>query len=206
MYNGAVNASTIFPQPERGSLLDRRFSRDNGFQSLREMRDQHRPVLRAVRRELTRAHCLATVLDLGCGNGALLRRIVEAKRNVTAHGVDESLAVLKRAKYLGGARLQFTQADLWNLGSFSVETNFTVATIMAGFLVAGPRQSLLSWIKDNVATVVAYTYADDFARFSVLISRTPWLCSARMRSVEFNAASSRTRVWSFSTRSVPDSL
>lgn len=70
----------------------------NGFKSFGEMRRFHVPIVDAVR-EFAPEN--ATLIDLGCGNGHLLRRIKLHRSDVNLFGVDVNEDAIKDAQAVG---------------------------------------------------------------------------------------------------------
>ena len=66
------------------------YHRDNGFASPEAMSALQRPLVSLARRRLKGV--TGHVLDLGCGNGALLAKICDGESGLIPHGVDRTKA------------------------------------------------------------------------------------------------------------------
>jgi SAM-dependent methyltransferase len=86
---------------------------DNGFSSATAMNELHEPIIALAGRTLTGV--TGTVLDLGCGNAALLAKLCEGRSRLTPYGVDTSSAALAHAGVLlPRVAANFTLGDLFN--------------------------------------------------------------------------------------------
>lgn len=66
---------------------------DNGFSTFAGMRNAHAGMLTVLRNELPNGACL---LELGCGNGHLLERLVTHRHDISALGIDCNDAAIAR--------------------------------------------------------------------------------------------------------------
>src|SRR4029453_10011851 len=73
------------------------YASDNGFSARAAMDEAHRPI---VEMALTSIGDAGAVIDLGCGNGALLKKICEARAGVIPFGVDVDESKLEHARLL----------------------------------------------------------------------------------------------------------
>ena len=98
----------------------------NGFPNKAMMDRAHNVILTAIR-EINDRSRAGTVFDLGCGNGYLLKRIVEENPNLRPFGVDSSLAAIEATdKLLENAvivhadinKLNFN--DVYDIGLISI--------------------------------------------------------------------------------------
>jgi SAM-dependent methyltransferase len=99
----------------RADAMPEWYHRDNVFPSRRRMDRAHAPLVRAATRGLVRGG--GPVLDLGCGNGALLRKIHAARPDAVPFGVDREAESLAHARLLlPDFAENFVVADLFRLG------------------------------------------------------------------------------------------
>jgi hypothetical protein len=143
------------PVPERTW-----FYLDNGFSSRQAMDDLHRPIVAAARRIL--AATPGNVLDLGCGNGALLAKICTAGTSLVPYGVDSRISALTHAaEVLPGFSGNFYKGDLFDCEIWAKDRRYLLAIVMAGRLleVEPPAADrLLSRLQEASETVLFYCY------------------------------------------------
>ena len=84
--------------PEVGETRPPWYWRDNGFDSLQSMAAAHAPLIELAREGLRDREGM--VLDLGCGNGALLQKLCPAGTGLVPCGVDSREASIRHAKAL----------------------------------------------------------------------------------------------------------
>ena len=111
------------------------YATDNGFPSIAAMNDAHRPVVEAAASALGRRG--GNVLDLGCGNGALLEKLTAAAPGVVPFGIDFERARIEHARALHPDTAEhfvvgdlFDHHDLW-----SDPGRFALALVMPGRLL-----------------------------------------------------------------------
>jgi SAM-dependent methyltransferase len=134
--------------------------RDNGFTSRHGMDRAHDPLVSLARREL--AGRAGPVLDLGCGNGALLSKIVEGQTGLVPYGVDCAPESIAHARELH-PRFEdnFAVGDLFDTATWPAEDNYALALLMVGRLLEVPAPKagrLLAAIRARCDTVVLYVY------------------------------------------------
>lgn len=149
------------------------YATDNDFATVGAMERAHAPLIELIQRTLGVQR--GPVLDLGCGNGALLRRIVDACPKVEPYGVDfapERIAHARELLPTWGA--SFFVGDLVddNL-AWDGSRRFVLALIMPGRLLesrpeqaARLRARLAKWCD----RVLVYAYGDWLARGGDLTS------------------------------------
>jgi hypothetical protein len=147
------------------------YASDNGFTSIAAMDKAHAPVVAAVAAALRRG---GTVVDLGCGNGALLAKVVAEVPGVEPWGVDLDPGRVRHAAELHPEHAdQFLAGDLcdpegtvWAGGRM-----FDLAIVMPGRLVeAGSRRAegLREVLRTRCRQRLVYAYADWIQRFGTL--------------------------------------
>lgn len=108
---------------------------DNGFSSRHGMDQLHRPLVKLARRHLVGKQ--GRVLDLGCGNGALLDRICEGRDDLEPWGVDLESERIAHAHQLWPARRQQLRCDdffRWMIEGPGAEQRYVLALLMVGRL------------------------------------------------------------------------
>ncbi len=139
------------------------YAADNGFGSVLEMDAAHEPIA---------ALALATlgpeggaVLDLGCGNGALLKKLHGANPHVTPFGIDHDAERLRHAGELMPAFADnFVRGDLLEDDRiWSGDRRFALALLMPGRLLeSGPDAAarLMERLSSRCDHLLVYAYGD----------------------------------------------
>jgi SAM-dependent methyltransferase len=168
------------------------YAEGNGFSNAAAMRAAHEPLIDLVLAALTdRA---GAVLDLGCGNGALLARLYEAERTFVPHGVEIEAERLERvAALLPEFRSNFVCGDL-----FSDERPWTgrryAAAILAPLRLMEASPDRGAWLKARLkeATdlVVLHAYYRDGPTLAERAQATgmPLIASQEFETVELGLA------------------
>ena len=147
---------------------------DNGFSSLVTMERLHEPLVSLTLTAL--AGCRGNVIDLGCGNGALLAKICAANEGLVPYGIDVNAERLAHVRdvlphyadnFLPG---NFFDVELWDSGR-----RYALAILMAGRLLEVPRttaEQLVRTLKARCDQVLVYVYPDWAQQgFDALIKR-----------------------------------
>src|SRR5690349_9631667 len=71
---------------------------DNGFPSVEDMHDAHKPIVALATAVLSGTG--GSILDLGCGNGMLLKKIHEANSASVPFGIDVAPSRIEHAREL----------------------------------------------------------------------------------------------------------
>lgn len=145
----------------------RSYHADNGFPSRAAMDAAHRPLVDLV---ASRVGAGSRVIDLGCGNGALLEKICTSRRGVVPFGVDLDEKKIAHARLLHpGHDEHFRVGDLFDAVALG-DAEYDVAILMPGRLLEAPDRAptLLRWLGVRVGEIVVYRYpgyetADDAA-------------------------------------------
>jgi hypothetical protein len=90
-YRNGMDNPTVAP-----SALPAWYYVDNGFSSLIGMSLHQAPIVRTVERALFAKR--GNVLDLGCGNGALLQKICLRNKELTPFGIDDTPTCIAHAQ------------------------------------------------------------------------------------------------------------
>ena len=139
------------------------YATDNGFQSDAAMDDAHRPIVDLAVSALDgRGGC---VVDLGCGNGALLEKLTGAAPGVVPFGIDTDPARIEHARRLHPAfASNFTVGDLFDTEpTWADGRRFALGIIMPGRLIeAGPERAstLRARLQDSCDQLLVYAYGD----------------------------------------------
>lgn len=152
--------------PDGPALLGEDFHRDNGFASLPAMRQAHRQVLTVATDALAgAAEC--RVLDLGCGNGALLAEIVRAAPGCVPMGVEADLERALHARaLLPRFHDRFLHGDLHELEAPWREPAFDLVLLMPGRLLEANEDRaarLRNRLAKGARKLLVYAYADTAA-------------------------------------------
>ncbi len=147
------------------------YAADNGFVSVTAMTKAHEPIVAAVTAVLS-PHG-GSVLDLGCGNGALLQKIRRANPAVAPFGLE-----LDDGRIAHARQLHPTFADnfltgnlLTNNAIWPPERQYTMAILMPGRLLeAPPKQAdqLRQRLRTQCDHILVYTYDDWLERYGNL--------------------------------------
>lgn len=136
--------------------------RDNGFSSFKTMERYHTPVVTLARQQLEGVS--GAVLDLGCGNGALLRSICKGRDDLIPCGVDVNCEVVERARKLTqDAAPSFRCKDAFALDVWSSSQHYALAIISIRLLThAGAKSTpkLLASIRRHCDRLLVHLYDD----------------------------------------------
>lgn len=144
---------------------------DNGFASTAAMAAAHAPIIDVASAAL--AGNGGRVVDLGCGNGALLATLVEADPKVEPFGVEVDPERLAHAEVLHPDATDgfvcgdlFDAPALWPNGS-----RFDLALVMPGRLLEvdpARAEALRDWLRQHCAQIIVYGYGDWLNRYDGL--------------------------------------
>jgi ABC-type multidrug transport system ATPase subunit len=159
------------------TILENRYADDNGFTSLSEMEREHRPIMCAILGGLKnlRARKFSqeiTLLDLGCGNGALLRSVSRQAPGVHCFGIDIDPEKIERGRtLLGVPQVYLAQGNICNPSDEWFTTpKFDIVLVNAAFLVLPGNERLWSWLGRHADLIYAYAYVADGNREWAAIS------------------------------------
>jgi SAM-dependent methyltransferase len=153
------------------------YVRDNGFATQYAMDRSHAPILQRVRKlvesEQQEPRKLR-VLDLGCGNGALARKINRFHPEVIPAGVDVDENKIAHARVLNPLfSTEFTAADLFSLEAIPEDRDLFLAILMLGRLTEVPlakARCLLERLERKRTQLLVYAYDDYVHQFGSLAS------------------------------------
>ena len=147
------------------------YAADNGFQSTLAMEKAHEPILKAA------LDCLADkggeVLDLGCGNGALLKTLHEANPDIIPYGIERDPDRLEHVQSLLPQFItNFLVADLFDADPMWPEDRrYTLALLMPGRLLEVNEERathLKARLTRQCEQVVVYAYGDWLTKYGDL--------------------------------------
>ena len=134
---------------------------DNGFASESGMTASHRPLVELAASALAGAP--GPVLDLGCGNGALLRKIRQSSPGVVPFGLDIAPAKLAHARtLLPEFAANFSPGDMFETDAPWPEgRRYALVILMLGRLLEVPAERaawLRSRLKEHASNLIVYSY------------------------------------------------
>ncbi len=162
---GLLNPLPLVEAPPEG------YATDNGFVSIKAMDQAHQPIVALAAAAL--AGRQGNVLDLGCGNGVLLKKIWEANSQVVPFGVEPQPERVEHAR-----QLLPPFADNFFVGSmfdddriWADDRRFALALLMPGrFLEIEPDRGnrLKRFLKERCDRILVYAYGDWLTRYQGL--------------------------------------
>ncbi|XUM21183.1 hypothetical protein ACRAVF_28000 [Bradyrhizobium oligotrophicum S58] len=144
---------------------------DNGFASVRAMREAHAPIAAAVR--TVTAGARYNIIDLGCGNGALLAASCGETPGLEPLGVERDPRKLIHAQAMfGPAVSRWLSCDMFACPApLEKAADQSVILIMPGRLLeagADRAAALCLWLRDHADIILCYAYPDWIARYGSL--------------------------------------
>jgi 2-polyprenyl-3-methyl-5-hydroxy-6-metoxy-1,4-benzoquinol methylase len=141
------------------------YASDNGFNTRAAMDEAHRPIVELALETLGES---GAVLDLGCGNGALLKKIVDARPGVIPFGIDLDETKLAHARELQPAvAANFIAGNMFDGVPLDADTVYSLVLLMPGRLleVDGTAAArLLDWLRGHVVHLIVYAYGEWLTR------------------------------------------
>ncbi len=141
--------------------------RDNGFTTNYAMERAHSPLVQECNLLLSKLNNgKQNVLDLGCGNGMLLRKIAILNSDVAIAGIDCDSHKIERAIDLNhGYKSTFISGNMFDIDMLEHHfgSRIGVCIIMLGRLTEVTSESavrLLDWIGESAEKVLVYAYND----------------------------------------------
>jgi SAM-dependent methyltransferase len=146
------------------------YHEDNVFRTRRRMDHAHRPIVALACRTLRGRG--GDVIDLGCGNGALVAKIHALEPRVTPFGVErDPLRVAHARALLPEFADHFFAADLGAHPLLESERRFALAILSPRRLQeAGPAASerLRTWLRARCERLLVYAYGSGRTEFGDL--------------------------------------
>jgi len=131
---------------------------DNGFSCRSGMKSQHRPIIEQAREQLDGVN--GYVIDLGCGNAALLAKICEERPGLVPWGCDVCSEALAHARMLlpefAG---NFLLSDMFDPQLWTSGRHYALTILMAGRLKDAhvmAAEALLSNVARQSSRVLLY--------------------------------------------------
>lgn len=147
------------------------YASDNGFHSTGAMENAHKPVVELTVTALSGRG--GNVLDLGCGNGALVTRIQKANPDIVPFGIELESSRVEHARLLSPDFAEnFTLGDMFESELiWSEARRYALAILMLGRLLeAGPERAakLKNRLAGQCDQVLVYAYGDWLIRYGNL--------------------------------------
>jgi hypothetical protein len=142
------------------SARPRWYHEDNGFSSRHGMDAQHAPIVALAREAL--AGVDGAVLDLGCGNGALLEKVGRGRDGLVPHGIERRAEALAHVREILPRHAdRFVRASLYDPAIWSSGRRYALAILMVGRLLEGDRgraEALRAAVLAACDRVLLYAY------------------------------------------------
>jgi SAM-dependent methyltransferase len=159
------------PLPLVGDVPPEHFASDNGFVSSIAMDHAHKPIVDLALKTLDGRS--GNIVDLGCGNGALLKKIVQAHQRLFPFGIEPDPARVEHARKMHPQFADnFILGDMFKIDRvWDANRRFALALIMPGRLLESrPEQAaeLKRHLKEQCDSILVYAYGDWLTRFGNL--------------------------------------
>jgi len=144
---------------------------DNGFSSLEAMNEAHENLLETI--SSLSLESGSHVIDLGCGNGALLQKILKINPDIVPYGIDLSPKNITHAGILlPDFSENFEAADMFGSSEHvSDDKFFSLAIVMPGrFLETEPKTAdrLRNFLQKRCGRILLYAYGDWLEQYGSL--------------------------------------
>ncbi len=135
---------------------------DNGFQSADGMNRAHQPLIDVAKQTLQSTS--GSILDLGCGNAALLLKICKDKSDFIPYGVE-----IHESKILHGQTLipeypdNLFVGDIFDSSGMWRNQQYDLVILMLGRLLEVDdltRENLKNWLLISAKNIIVYVYPD----------------------------------------------
>jgi SAM-dependent methyltransferase len=149
-----------------------KIAKENGFSSTKSMDSYHTPIIKFSKEIISLEG--GNTLDLGCGNGFLLKRIKEINSSVIPYGIELNDKVTESAKKLQEEfQNNFFSGNLIDAPSIISENlKFELVIIMPGRLLEEKdnekKRCFLNWLKGSSKNILAYAYGDWVEKYGSL--------------------------------------
>jgi hypothetical protein len=141
------------------------YATDNGFNTRAAMDEAHRPIVELARQTLGDG---GLVLDLGCGNGALLKKICDRRPRVIPFGMDTEGSKLEHARQLLPASAErFIVGNMFESMPLDADTIYSLVLLMPGRLLEVEEVSarrLRDWLRGHFEHLLVYAYSEWLTR------------------------------------------
>ncbi len=137
------------------------YASDNGFSTVGKMNMAHEPIVDLATAFLSGKK--GNVLDIGCGNGALLLKILQRNPGIVPYGVDVMPERVRHAdELMPQFAANFKARNMFaDPGALWGDKTFSLAIVMPGrFLEAGPERAdaLRAFLERNCSGLLLYAY------------------------------------------------
>ncbi len=141
------------------------YASDNGFNTRAAMDEAHRPIVDLARATVGTAGAL---LDLGCGNGALLKKICDQRPGIVPFGMDVEAAKLDHARELQpDFAANFVLGSMFDAMPIDADTRFSLILLMPGRLLEVDEAAaarLREWLRGHFDRLLVYAYGEWLTR------------------------------------------
>lgn len=142
---------------KRGLELYKTQWTDNGFVSFEAMNHSHNVLLETISQSKIE---FTSVIDLGCGNGELLKKISERFQPTDIYGIEYNTERFNRIK-LNFSEGTFYNQDMFDKSGEWFSKDIELAIFMPGRLLEQHDSiHMIEWFEKNNTNVLLYTYAD----------------------------------------------
>lgn len=148
---------------------EKKLAMENGFSSPEKMKEVHDHMIEFVLPILGGNNC--NVLDLGCGNGLLLKRLREKHTDIVPYGIERNTLTIESAKLLQREfRGNFIAGNMFDAETLIPrERVFDLVFLMPGRFLENANKNenkkLLHWLKTYSKHIAAYAYGDWLERY-----------------------------------------
>jgi hypothetical protein len=169
--NPIVSKSHVSKSDVSKSEYSDKLAINNGFSSRLVMDKAHQPIVELANAALTETD--GNLIDLGCGNGILLKKIYESNSNIIPYGIDNDLNRLEDISLL---LPQFVD-NFWVGNIFTSEhpwannRRYSLALLMPGRLLEVPPEAannLKKRLQLQCDRLLVYAYGDWLTRYGNL--------------------------------------
>lgn len=158
--NSVASKNGLEQTIEVSSIVPDWYYRDNGFSSQHGLDVAHQPLVDEARNAMDGVE--GNVIDFGCGNGLLVKKICEGRSGVIPYGLDVNEASIAHAWELMPAYAEhFVSGDMFDVESWPVVQQFALGIFMIGRLLesgGGRVEQFLKGVKERCARVLVYVY------------------------------------------------
>jgi len=135
---------------------------DNGFQSAEGMNRAHQPLIEMAKQTLHNTG--GSILDLGCGNAALLLKICKDESGFIPYGVEIHESKIAHAQTMLPHNIDnFFVGDIFDSIGLWRNQQYDLVILMVGRLleVDDPqRENLKNWLLSSAKNIMIYVYPD----------------------------------------------
>ena len=145
------------------------YAADNGFKTRTAMDEAHRPIVELAWTLLGDG---GSIFDLGCGNGALLKKICDGRPHVIPFGIDTQSSKLEHARQLQPAFVEnFVAGNMFEGIPLDADTVYSLVLLMPGRLIEADEVSarrLKTWLRGHFHHLLVYAYDEWLTRHNGL--------------------------------------